>query len=80
MSETRRSQRGAERGAEAAGVLAKDMRVPFMALHTISMEHHNKMGREASRADNFKEGGSQAQGFFGAVTPPFSITLRPFKS
>jgi hypothetical protein len=30
------------------------MRVPFMALHTISMERHNKMVREASRACNFK--------------------------
>jgi hypothetical protein len=34
--------------------MAKDMRVPFIDLHTISMEHHNKIGREASRAYNFK--------------------------
>lgn len=54
MSETRRSQRGAERGGEAAGVMAKGMRVPFIVLHTISMEYHNKRGREASRAYNFK--------------------------
>ena len=30
------------------------MRVPFIVLHTISMEYHNKRGREASRAYNFK--------------------------
>ena len=42
--------------AEAAGEVAKEMKVPFVDLHTASVAYHNKIGPEASMAFNPKEG------------------------
>jgi len=41
--------------AEAARVVAQEMKVPFINLNTISITHHNEIGPEASAAYNFTE-------------------------
>ena len=41
--------------AQAAQAIAKETRVPFIDLNSISIEHHNKIGPEASAAYNFNE-------------------------
>ncbi|MEI7948028.1 MAG: rhamnogalacturonan acetylesterase [bacterium] len=40
--------------AEAAKAVAKEMDVPFIDLHTLSVEHHNAIGPEASMTYNPK--------------------------
>lgn len=42
--------------ADAAEAVAKEWKLPFIDLHRASIAHHNKIGREASMAYNFKEG------------------------
>ncbi|MBT5061178.1 MAG: rhamnogalacturonan acetylesterase [Verrucomicrobia bacterium] len=42
--------------AKAAEALAKELNLSFIDLHTASIAHHNKIGREESMAYNFKEG------------------------
>jgi lysophospholipase L1-like esterase len=42
--------------AQAAHAVAREMKVPFIDLHTISIAHHNKIGPKASMTYNFKEG------------------------
>ena len=42
--------------AHAAEAVAKELNLPFIDLHRASIAHHNKIGREASMAYNFKEG------------------------
>jgi hypothetical protein len=42
--------------ARAAGAVAVELKLPFIDLHTISTEHHNRIGRGTSMAYNFKEG------------------------
>ncbi len=42
--------------AEAAKAVAKEMDVPFVDLHTSSVNYHNRLGPEASQAFNPKEG------------------------
>ena len=42
--------------ANAAEAVAKELDLPFIDLHRASIGHHNKIGREASMAYNFKEG------------------------
>ena len=42
--------------ANAAKTLAEELNLPFIDLHGTSIAHHNKIGREASMAYNFKEG------------------------
>ena len=42
--------------ANAAEAIAKEMKLPFLDLHRISIAHHNEIGREASMTYNFKEG------------------------
>jgi lysophospholipase L1-like esterase len=42
--------------AQAAQALATKLKVPFIDLHAVSIEHHNKIGREESMTYNFKEG------------------------
>lgn len=39
--------------AQTAQAIAKEARTPFIDLNSISMEHHNKIGPEASAAYNF---------------------------
>jgi lysophospholipase L1-like esterase len=41
--------------AQAAQAVAQELKVPFIDLHTISIEHHNKIGPEASAAYNFSD-------------------------
>lgn len=41
--------------ADAAEAVAKELNLPFIDLHRISIAHHNQIGREASMAYNFKE-------------------------
>jgi lysophospholipase L1-like esterase len=42
--------------AKAAEAVARELKLPFIDLHAASIAHHNKIGREASMAYNFKEG------------------------
>ncbi|MBT5690637.1 MAG: hypothetical protein HOI65_05920, partial [Opitutae bacterium] len=42
--------------AKAAEALAKELNLPFLDLHRVSIAHHNKIGLEESMAYNFKEG------------------------
>lgn len=42
--------------AEAAKAVARDLRAPFVNLHTASIEYHNKIGQEVSMTFNPKEG------------------------
>lgn len=42
--------------AEAAKVVAKELKVPFVDLHAASMDYHNKIGQEASMTFNPKKG------------------------
>ena len=42
--------------AKAAEAVAKELKLPFLDLHRISIAHHNEIGREASMTYNFKEG------------------------
>jgi pectinesterase len=42
--------------AKAAEALAKELNLPFVDLHRVSIAHHNKIGREKSMSYNFKEG------------------------
>ena len=42
--------------ANAAKAVAKELNLPFIDLHRASIAHHNKIGRAASMAYNFKEG------------------------
>lgn len=42
--------------AKAAQTVAEEVKVPFIDLHTLSAEHHNTIGVEASMAYNFKKG------------------------
>jgi len=42
--------------AEAAKAVAKELNVPFVDLHTASIDYHNKMGQKASMTFNPKEG------------------------
>jgi len=42
--------------ANAAEAVAKEMKLPFIDLHRISIAHHNEIGREESMTYNFKEG------------------------
>lgn len=42
--------------ALAAQTAAMELHLPFIDLHSLSIEHHNKIGPEASMAYNFKEG------------------------
>ena len=42
--------------ANAAEAVAKELNLPFIDLHRASIAHHNKIGRAASMAYNFKEG------------------------
>ena len=39
--------------AQAAQTVANDLNLPFIDLHTRSIEHHNKIGREESMTYNF---------------------------
>ena len=41
--------------AQAAQTVANDLNLPFIDLHTRSIEHHNKIGREESMTYNFVE-------------------------
>ena len=41
--------------AQAAQTVARELKVPFIDLHTLSIAHHNKIGPEASVAYNFIE-------------------------
>ena len=41
--------------AQGAQAVAQELKVPFIDLHTISIEHHNKIGPEASAAYNFSD-------------------------
>lgn len=41
--------------AQAAQAVAKETKVPFIDLYSISVDHHNKIGPEASAAYNFNE-------------------------
>ena len=41
--------------ALSAKAIAKETKTPFLDLNTISIEHHNKIGPELSRAYNFKK-------------------------
>lgn len=41
--------------AKMAGTVAEESKVPFIDLYSISEQHHNALGREASMAYNFKE-------------------------
>lgn len=41
--------------ARSARAVAKELNVPFVDLNSISMEHHNKIGPEASATYNFEE-------------------------
>lgn len=40
----------------AAEDVAKELKLPFLDLHQISIAHHNQIGPEASMTYNFKEG------------------------
>ena len=40
--------------SQTAGAVAQDLSVPFVDLNTISMDHHNVIGPEASKAYNFR--------------------------
>jgi lysophospholipase L1-like esterase len=42
--------------ANAAEAVAGELALPFIDLHRTSIAHHNKIGREESMSDNFKEG------------------------
>jgi hypothetical protein len=42
--------------ARAAEALAKELNLPFIDLHRVSIAHHNKIGREESMTYNFTEG------------------------
>jgi len=42
--------------AKAAEAVAAELKLPFIDLHTISTEHHNRIGKDASMSYNFKEG------------------------
>lgn len=42
--------------AQAAQTVAKELNLPFIDLHSLSIEHHNKIGPAASMTYNFKEG------------------------
>ena len=42
--------------ARAAEALAKELNLPFIDLHRVSIAHHNKIGREESMTYNFIEG------------------------
>ena len=42
--------------ANAAQVVAKELNLPFIDLHSVSIAHHNKIGREESMTYNFTEG------------------------
>ena len=42
--------------ANAAEAVAKELNLPFIDLHRASIAHHNRIGRAASMAYNFKEG------------------------
>lgn len=41
--------------AQAAKTVARDLNLPFIDLHTCSIEHHNNIGREESMTYNFVE-------------------------
>ncbi len=42
--------------ANAAEAVARELDLPFIDLHRASIAHHNRIGRQASMAYNFKEG------------------------
>lgn len=42
--------------AKTAEALAKELNLPFLDLHRVSIAHHNEIGREESMTYNFKEG------------------------
>ncbi|MBT3539956.1 MAG: rhamnogalacturonan acetylesterase, partial [Opitutae bacterium] len=42
--------------ARVAEALAKELNLPFIDLHRVSIAHHNKIGREESMTYNFTEG------------------------
>jgi lysophospholipase L1-like esterase len=42
--------------AKAAQTVAAELKLPFIDLHTISAEHHTKIGKPESMTYNFKEG------------------------
>ena len=42
--------------AKAAEAVAKELSLPFIDLHRVSIAHHNQIGREESMTYNFKEG------------------------
>ena len=42
--------------AKVAEVLARELNLPFLDLHRVSIAHHNEIGREESMTYNFKEG------------------------
>ena len=42
--------------AKAAEALAKELNLPFLDLHRVSIAHHNEIGREESMTYNFIEG------------------------
>jgi len=42
--------------AKTAEALARELNLPFIDLHRVSIAHHNKIGREESMTYNFKEG------------------------
>ena len=42
--------------AKAAEALARELNLPFLDLHRVSIAHHNEIGREESMTYNFKEG------------------------
>ena len=42
--------------AKAAEALARELNLPFIDLHRVSIAHHNEIGREESMTYNFKEG------------------------
>jgi lysophospholipase L1-like esterase len=41
--------------AQAAQAVAQELKVPFIDLHTLSVDHHNRIGPETSAAYNFIE-------------------------
>jgi lysophospholipase L1-like esterase len=42
--------------AQTAEALAKELNLPFIDLHRVSIAHHNEIGRKESMTYNFKEG------------------------
>lgn len=76
--------------AEAAGIVATDLKVPFVDLHASSVNYHNRIGRKESETFNPKEGDRTHYNKKGAeaiaslvieelktVAPDLSVHLKP---